>query len=368
MPGNQYRVFMIADGFGIHAKLIGNAAPDPKTGRVTVTVRRPAAGAFRRVHDAPLRLRSRATGDPDALLHLSGPDSPSSPGTTARRTEIAPSSSASTRGPGGAGCPGATRPFQPRLVAGTSNPIAGDFSNFTLKLDRDDGDQFLGDLNFRMPPGFTGSLRGITYCPRPRSPPRPRTSAATEQAAPSCPASSQIGTTNVAAGPGTHPFHAVGKMYLAGPVQRRAAEPRRDHPGARRPLRLRRRRRPGRAPRRPARRPGHARSPTPSRRSSAASRSGCARSRSTSTGRTSRSTRPTAAPLTGRLAGHRRPGHGRRLLAPTSRRSNCAHPSVQAEDGRPPGRQGRQHGRARTRACISTFGPGPATPTSNRSR
>ena len=59
--------------------------------------------------------------------------------------------------------PGAAVP--PRLIAGTSNPLAGDFSSFTLKLDRDDGDQFLGDLNFRMPPGFTGSLRGHHLLP-----------------------------------------------------------------------------------------------------------------------------------------------------------------------------------------------------------
>src|SRR5262249_30210547 len=38
-----------------------------------------------------------------------------------------------------------------------------------------------------------------------------------EQANPSCPASSLIGTTNVSAGPGTNPFNAVGRMYLSGP-------------------------------------------------------------------------------------------------------------------------------------------------------
>ena len=34
-PGNQYRLFMIFDGFGIHAKLIGKLLPDPKTGQIT---------------------------------------------------------------------------------------------------------------------------------------------------------------------------------------------------------------------------------------------------------------------------------------------------------------------------------------------
>jgi hypothetical protein len=99
------------------------------------------------------------------------------------------------------------------------NPKAGDFSSFSLRLDRDDGDQFLRDLNFKFPPGFTGSLRGISYCPEGSITASAQNSGRVEQAAPSCPASSEIGTSNVAAGPGSHPFHAVGKMYLSGPFK-----------------------------------------------------------------------------------------------------------------------------------------------------
>jgi hypothetical protein len=116
-------------------------------------------------------------------------------------------------------CPGQFRPFHPRLAAGTSNPVAGNFSSFTLKLDRDDGDQFLGDLDFKMPPGLTGSLRGISYCPEAAIKGAAGNLGRTEQAIPSCPVSSAIGTSNVAAGPGGHPFHAVGKIYLAGPFK-----------------------------------------------------------------------------------------------------------------------------------------------------
>jgi hypothetical protein len=122
-------------------------------------------------------------------------------------------------GPNGRPCPGQIRPFNPRLAAGTATPIAGAFSKFTLKLDRDDGDQFLGDLNFELPPGFTGSLRGISYCAEGSIAAATANAGRAEQASPSCPASSQVGTTNVAAGPGSHPFHAVGKMYLAGPFK-----------------------------------------------------------------------------------------------------------------------------------------------------
>jgi hypothetical protein len=122
-------------------------------------------------------------------------------------------------GPHGSSCPGQIRPFTPSLAAGTKNPTAGSYSDFALQLDREDGDQFLGDLNFRLPPGFTGDLRGINYCPEESILAAANKPGRTELAAPSCPVSSQIGTTNVAAGPGTHPFHAVGKMYLSGPFK-----------------------------------------------------------------------------------------------------------------------------------------------------
>ena len=70
-----------------------------------------------------------------------------------------------------------------------------------------------------MPPGLTANLHGITYCPEAAIAAAAVTLGRTEQSNPSCPASSEIGTSNVAAGPGTHPFHATGKIYLAGPFQ-----------------------------------------------------------------------------------------------------------------------------------------------------
>ena len=70
-----------------------------------------------------------------------------------------------------------------------------------------------------MPPGLTASLRGLGYCPEGAIAAAAQNSGRAEQASPSCPAGSQIGTTNVAAGPGSHPFHAVGRMYLAGPFK-----------------------------------------------------------------------------------------------------------------------------------------------------
>jgi hypothetical protein len=70
-----------------------------------------------------------------------------------------------------------------------------------------------------MPPGLTASLRGLDYCPEAAIAGAEAKLGKVERVEPSCPVSSEIGTTNVAAGPGAHPFHAVGKMYLAGPFK-----------------------------------------------------------------------------------------------------------------------------------------------------
>jgi hypothetical protein len=217
-PGNQYRVFMIFDGFGIHAKLAVAIHPDPSTGQLTMTLDDIPQVPFEEFNlhlfasDRGLVATPTSCRIYDASAKL-----------TPWNAALAPQSSTPllslTTGPNGSPCPGLVRPFHPRLVAGTSTPIGGDFSAFTLKLDRDDGDQFLGDLNFKMPPGFTGSLRGISYCSDAAIVAAAQHLGRSEQSNPSCPASSQVGTTNVAAGPGSHPFHAVGKMYLAGPIK-----------------------------------------------------------------------------------------------------------------------------------------------------
>jgi hypothetical protein len=217
-PGEQYRLFEIASGFGINAKLIGVVRPDPETGRLTVY--------FEDLPQVPFD---------DFELHLFASDrglmatpTQCSVYTTKAvfypwNTSLAEQESTQVfsldSGPHKSQCPGQIRPFHPNLVAGTSNPQAGAFSAFALKLDREDGDQFLGKLNFTMPPGLTGNLTGITYCPEASIAAAAQTLGRTEQLAASCPRSSEIGTSNVAAGPGGHPFHAVGRVFLAGPFK-----------------------------------------------------------------------------------------------------------------------------------------------------
>jgi hypothetical protein len=217
-PGDQYRIYMTVSGFGMNAKFVGSLRPNPQTGQVRVY--------FEGLPQVPFD---------DFQVHLFASDrglfaTPTSCTTYPLEAEFVPWNATLPTvrtgfnfgletGPHGAGCPGQLRPFHPRLGAGTSNSRAGAHSAFTLKLDRDDGDQFLGKLNFTMPPGLSADLRGVTYCPEAAIAASASRLGRLEQALPSCPLSSQIGTTNVAAGPGSHPFHATGKIYLAGPFK-----------------------------------------------------------------------------------------------------------------------------------------------------
>jgi hypothetical protein len=217
-PGNQYRAFLIASGFGINSKIVASFHPDPRTGQLTISVVDLPQVPFEKFN-LHLFASDRGLVSTPTRCSVYQADSIFIPWNASLAPQHSKPTLSVTSGPYGGPCPGQVRPFNPSLVAGMSNPVAGAFSAFTLKLDRIDGDQFLGDLNFRMPPGFTGDLRGVAYCPEPAILAAAANLGRTEQVLPSCPQSSLIGTTNVAAGPGGHPFHAIGKMYLAGPFK-----------------------------------------------------------------------------------------------------------------------------------------------------
>ena len=217
-PGNQYRLFMIASGFGINAKIVASVLPDPGTGRLTVSVRDLPQVPFEEF-DLHVFASDRGLIATPSQCTVYEVDSNFVPWNAELAAQRSHPTVSITEGSGGRPCPGQVRPFSPRLAAGTTNPVAGDFSSFSLQLDRDDGDQFLRDLSFTMPPGLTGSLRGIGYCSEQAIAQAAGQLGRTEQLFPSCRRSSLIGTSNVAAGPGSHPFHVEGKIYLAGPFK-----------------------------------------------------------------------------------------------------------------------------------------------------
>ncbi len=218
LPGNRYRVFIAADGFGTHIKLPGSAYPDPRTGRLTVR--------FENLPQAPLT---------EFTMHFFGSErgllaTPTQCGTYAVNSTFEPwatglPSQSSTQfftidsGPGGSPCPGAQRPFNPGLRAVGGSNGAGSHSPFSIYITRADGDQTLSKIGVHTPPGFTATLKGIPYCPDStlRAIESSSYSGLAELNNPKCPAASQVGTSSAGAGAGARPFYAPGKVYLTGP-------------------------------------------------------------------------------------------------------------------------------------------------------
>jgi len=107
----------------------------------------------------------------------------------------------------------ATGGFSPSFTAGTSQPVAGAYAPFSLDVARNDGEQNVAAIGVSLPKGLSAKLAGVSLCPE----------ASTASA--SCPAASQIGRLNIAAGTGPEPAWVPqpGKeptaAYLAGPYK-----------------------------------------------------------------------------------------------------------------------------------------------------
>ncbi len=223
-PIGLYMVFS-SKRDGVTVKIAGKVVPDPVSGQLVSTFTENPEWPFSRL----------------ALHFTSGPRAPlvNPPkcGTYAIHSEFSPWSAVNpanptadeivsqdssyevTSGPNGSPCP--TDPLAPRLKAGLKTPQAGSKSPFVFTLSRDDGTQRFSKIDVTTPKGLTASLKGVPYCSdavlagisSAEETGRP------EMANPSCPAASQVGTSQAGAGSGPFPFYAPGRVYLAGPYK-----------------------------------------------------------------------------------------------------------------------------------------------------
>jgi hypothetical protein len=123
--------------------------------------------------------------------------------------------------PGGGACPTSAgrQPNSPSFEAGTESPLAGAYSPFVLHLRREDGSQEFGALDVTLPPGLTGRLAGIPYCPEADLKAAEGKTGKEEEASASCPSASEVGTVTVGAGAGPEPYYVTGHAYLGGPYK-----------------------------------------------------------------------------------------------------------------------------------------------------
>jgi hypothetical protein len=206
---------------GVFIKLPGKIEADPATGRLTVS--------FTEDPQLPLEdLQLTFPGGPHAALRTPatcGEHTTTStliPWTSPEGPTANPTSTFKlTNGPDGGACPnaGAAAPNQFSFQAGTADPTAKAFTPFSLKLSRADGTQQLGALGATLPKGLIGKLAGVPYCPDSSLAAAAAKSGRAEQASPSCPAASRVGSVEVGAGAGPTPIYVSGNAYLAGPYK-----------------------------------------------------------------------------------------------------------------------------------------------------
>ena len=220
--GNLTAIYLAVESpkLGIIVKLAGKVELDPQTGQVTATFSENPELPIEDIEThffqgdraalmTPLTCGSKTTAA--TLTPWSTPEGADAHLTSSFETD------ASCFASEGA----APKAFS--FTAGTEAPLAGAYSPFVLRLSRPDGSQRITGIDTSLPEGLIGKLAGVPYCPDSaialaKSRERPE-GGKEEQASPSCPAASEVGTVNVTAGAGSTPIPVSGHVYLAGPYK-----------------------------------------------------------------------------------------------------------------------------------------------------
>jgi hypothetical protein len=227
LSGEEYRIFVDAESprYGISARLVGNVRADPKTGRLTTTFAEnpqvPVSSFRLDFDDGPRAVTSSPPiCGPNALVSSIDPWSADAIAPwTGAASAAPPASFALVSAPGGGPCAKtmAARPFAPSFAAKPASSKAGAFSPLAMNIVRADGQQELKGVDVTLPPGFTGKLKGIPYCPESAIAAAAIKAGAEEAKSSSCPAASLLGSATVLAGTGPSPFKIGGKVFLSGP-------------------------------------------------------------------------------------------------------------------------------------------------------
>jgi len=208
------QLLVAASGEGVNLKLIGDVNLDPVTGRLTTT--------FSGTPDLPFTdFKLSFSGGAQAAL-----STPTACGVYTTASDFKPWSSPfmpdvfsgsafaiDSGADDSASCPSQPLPFSPSLTAGATTDQAGGFTDFSMLLQRGDGQQRIERLQFKTPEGLLGVISGVPLCGEPQA------------AQGACPSASQIGYTVVEAGAGPYPLvvpepgRPPAPIYLTGPYE-----------------------------------------------------------------------------------------------------------------------------------------------------
>jgi hypothetical protein len=220
--GSLFAIYLVLhdnEERGLLIKLAGKIEADPVSGQITTTFADTPQLPF---EDLTLKFRSGARaplvnpafcGTQSISAQMSSWAQPHSPVDLSSTYQV-------TEGANGAPCPvGGSLAFNPGLVAGTLDNVAGSYSPLGVRLTRNDGEQEITGFAATLPAGVTASLTGVPFCPDSAIAIARSKTGAQEEAEPSCPVASQIGHTIAEAGVGGTLAQAPGRMYMAGAFQ-----------------------------------------------------------------------------------------------------------------------------------------------------
>jgi hypothetical protein len=209
----ELKLLVAASADGVNLKLVGTVHLNEQTGRLETR--------FEGTPQLPFTLfKLSFSGGAQAAL-----DTPRQCGSYTTNADFTPWSSPFvadflttagfniSEGPGGGPCPSNPLPFAPSMTAGSTTDQAGGFTNFSLLLQRGDGQQRIEKLQFEEPAGLAGLISNVPLCPEPQA------------AQGTCSAASHIGHAVVTSGPGPYPLvipqpgEPEAPIYLTGPYK-----------------------------------------------------------------------------------------------------------------------------------------------------
>ncbi len=192
-----YTIYLDAESvYGVSVRLKGSVSPNPSTGRLEVTFAENPQLPF---SDLILKLKGGGQAP------LANPLVCGSAPLEALFTPYTGAAPVATSAPfliGG--CP-APLPFSLAQGTSDSSPDAGAYTSYTFNLSRNDGQQYLSQLNTVLPAGLLGAIPSVALCGEPQA------------NAGTCSSASQIGTATVTAGSGAEPYAFSGPVFLTGP-------------------------------------------------------------------------------------------------------------------------------------------------------
>lgn len=210
VKGNLFGVWLVTDELGVHLKLPGEVHADPVSGQLSTVFE--GTPQTEGLPQAPVRkFELHFKGGARGVLAT-----PRGCGTYEADYEFAPwSGGPSVQGKApmtfDSNCDAGG--FDPKISAGTTNPVAGAFAPFVTQITRESGDQNLAGVDVTLPPGVLAKVAGVPLCE------------GTQAVTGDCPASSRVASASVAAGPGPAPLWLpqAGKdpivAFLSGPYK-----------------------------------------------------------------------------------------------------------------------------------------------------